>query len=239
MPISVNYVECPYCSKDVRIDKLTAHLCTHAIMIISTMSEAERTATVKNRKPIVFGRGFVEAGKVDVLFTVCLHCKKGRLSCSKRNAVYDHSKCIEAFEQYTNLFTSVTETTPCRLPSWKHKTKGQYVKTSGKELVLSKPVTVIESAPVEPVVTEVKTVETVGDMPQHLVDRIMEWWMIGRDADQEVEEDEVTIYDKLTKMLDTFDKQNSKLNRAGKFAISLQARVSTLEGILEDNNIQF
>jgi hypothetical protein len=139
---------------------------------------------------------------------------------------------------YESLYVTAPETIPVTLPNWKPIAKDKYVKATGKELVLTKPVPVIqpviESAPVEPVVTEVKTVETVADMPQHLADRVMEWWMRGREPDQEVEEDEVTIYDKLTKMLDSFDKQDRTIEKKSANIRKLVSDNSTLLGEKED-----
>jgi len=221
---------------------MLTHLCSHAETVIAHMAQKDRNVAMSIRVPMISYEKTM-GGKKGFMFYCCLHCKKGMLSCSERKKRIVHDNCIASFYMYESLYVTASETIPVTLPDWKPIAKDKYVKVTGKELVLTKPVPVIqpviESAPVEPVVTEVKTVETVADMPQHLVDRIMEWWMIGREPDQEVEEDEVTIHDKLKKMLDTFDKQNSKVILANNIKMRLQARVSTLEGILEDNNIQF
>jgi len=198
MPIQVNYVECFYCPKAIRIDKMLSHLCTHAEVIISHMSPLHRNMILKGRIPLLAGESTVN------MFRVCLHCKRGELSCSSRKPKHSHTECVKSFDKYESLFTSAADYVPRKLGKWKEIKKETYVEQTGKNLVLEKR----KSKPVqqsnEPIVC------LLTDNTQ---ERIIAMWGEGRDPDDDVDEDEETIDGKANVLLNYLSRCNVIIHR--------------------------
>lgn len=125
MPGCATEVQCPSCGVFKRKDKMLAHLASHDKTFIEFMTVPQRERILTIRKPFIYNRNNAKK----LMFAVCLHCKKGGLSCSERTkmeAVFDepHTECIKEFWKYEKMFESKDEPKTSSW-SWKEQEKAK------------------------------------------------------------------------------------------------------------------
>jgi hypothetical protein len=168
------------------------------------MSIEERNKVLTHRIPNISSSSIIN-GKKRQPFICCLHCKKGIVPCSERHLkIIPHNDCITEFSRYEHLFTSASEPVPFVVPTFTQITKQQYVKVTGKELVLVKatPKLTPESTPQltpqpTPQLTPQLTPESTPQLSKKLNDSIIKVWTeLGLDN-----EDSPTVLNKIDDIL--------------------------------------
>jgi Pyruvate/2-oxoacid:ferredoxin oxidoreductase delta subunit len=218
---------------------MTAHLCTHAKEVIKHMPIEERTSSIETKTPIITHistrttvTGAKRSTETTLIFSTCLHCKKGILSCSERNiGIRNHTECKKSYNLYESLFTKAADYEPFIFNKWKEISKAEYSKLTDKSLVLVKglptpsvEVKAIETAPVK---------DSAVSFSTTLEERVLAMWSEGRDVDDEVDEDEESTEGKIMALLDNLTKQYKQQKRRNDLLNQLQTKVNTYEENIE------
>ena len=143
------------------------------------------------------------------MFTCCLYCKKGRISCSKRCTIFNtikHTECKKAFSTYEHLYEDMTPPSLSLMKEWK-EVKKERAKSTVVETAVESPEPVISTVSiVTPCVTPSLSTDTEA--------KIVSMWKARRDPDDDVESDEETMEGKLLVLLNTLvrtERSNDRL----------------------------
>lgn len=120
------YCNCPVCNQVTRADRLVEHCHSkHKDELSFSMDDAIRKEMRDLHLPVLWGfEPYPKSKRGAKSVFVCLHCKKGSFTHTKRSAdfavtpaklLHTHKDCIEHFEPYSHYFEDTTEP-PTLLP---------------------------------------------------------------------------------------------------------------------------
>ena len=243
MPESIQYVQCCYCADYKRKDNILRHLTTHAELAIQYLPLVKREQILTKRKP------FISLFRKDntLHFTVCLHCKKGSLSCSERNRATSvflepHTECMANFEHYEKIFQLKDDSKPNNITKWVEISPAKYRELKGKPLI-------VQSQTPKP--TKESTKEPI--MPKALSDALKTLWTQDNDAriaeDKAVaeaegdsyetdDEQEPDLMDKLAYLINEYKYKRRYLKDAYATIKTQRDEISVLRDTIELKNEQ-
>ena len=230
----IHSVQCPFCNEFRRKDRMILHLITHKDDIINTMPLFNKKTYLNNKTPFIIGK--TEEGHIP--FVLCLHCKKGSMTCSERKDIKGfqerpHKECRESFDLYKEYYTDTPPNKPFVFSSWKTK--------KPEEKVESKATNSPQPTPTHPAPETKDNQVVISNYVVKMIDKV---WKKGVDDDNKWCQGDDDIDDKIGALISMYedvveeadyDTDDAELDDAKDYKQRLEAANEHIDAITKEN----